>query len=185
VKNLTMQRRIILRCFLGESTNIATRIHMEEYILFKVSCGTEFEILNYIYFEKGKDNLLEIGLGSKSRTIKEISLLINRHFEVLNKKFDVRTYEEGCIRLRKYMSRYKCPYLKTFLYKDGIRIALSEGLPPRFFKMDKLYIGMSEQREIKEVCVFPLSKKEVEHTKQELEMEFNHYQQRNPYTEPL
>ena len=59
--------------------------------------------------------------------------------------------------------------VKTYLYKDGIRIVISEENIFKCIKMDRLYVGLSNLGSLVEICLCQLTPNEVSHIKNELD----------------
>ena len=61
-----------------------------------------------------------------------------------------------------------CSFFKTYLYKDGIKVVISEEKVFKYVKMDRLYIGLSNLDSIVEICLYQLTKYEKKKIKNEL-----------------
>lgn len=143
-------------------------IRLEEYIPLKVLVDRESEPIKNISYFNGKTSFLEISVGITSGLIKRVTLLLSKEYDVNRGKLNIDTYEIGDLRVNDKMKN-SCSYFKTHLYEDGIKIIISKKTIFKYVKMDKLYIGLSNSGSIVEICLCPLTLKDIKHIKDELD----------------
>lgn len=147
---------------------IKTSINLEEYIPLKVLIDREDEPVKNVSYSKDKTSFLEITVGIASGFIKRITLLLSKEYSINRNKINITTYEIGDLILRGE-SKNNCSYFKTNLYENGIRIIISEEKILKYVKMDRIYIGLSNQGCIVEICIYQLTSSEINHIKNELD----------------
>lgn len=145
-----------------------TSIGLEDYIPLKVLLDRKDEPIKNLSYSKDKTSLLEIAVGITSGFIKRITLLLSKEYDINDSKLNIDVYEIGDLKVSDELKN-SCSYFKTYLYEDGIRIAISEEKVFKYVKMDKLYVGLSSLGSIVEICLCQLTPNEVKHIKNELD----------------
>ena len=146
---------------------VKTSISLEEYIPLKVLIDRKDEPIKDLSYLKGKTSLLEIAVGIISGFIKRITLLLSKEYDICDSKLNINVYETGDLKVRDELKNI-CPYFKTFLHEDGVKIVISEEKVFKYVKMDRLYVGLSNLSSIVEICLCQLTPNEVKHIKNEL-----------------
>ena len=149
---------------------IKTSVILEEYFSLQVLIDRGDEPGDYLSYFKETTSLLEISVGMTTRLIKKITLLLTKEYDITYRKLDIDNYEIGDLKIEDN-PRNSCSYFKTHVYRNGIRIVLSEEKTLKYIKMDRLYVGLSCSGRIVEICLCQLSPKEVKHIKRELKYE--------------
>lgn len=144
-------------------------IKLEEYIPLKIVFSKDEEVTEYISYSKNKTSFLEIVIGTKSRQIKKIILLLCKEFSETMNELVVESYEEEKINFNG--NNIECNIFETILYCNGARIIVSDKISTRYVKMDKVYLGLSDIGNITEICVCDMSDYELKHLKTELELQ--------------
>lgn len=144
-------------------------MELEEYIPLKIIFNRDEEAVEYISYSKDKTSSLEFTVGIKSKLLKRITLLLCREYSETKNKLVVKNFEDGKIIF--HSDDTECPVFKTILYSNGTRIILSDKKSYHYIKMDKAYFGLSETDDIIEICVCDMSVSELEHLKNELELQ--------------
>ena len=142
-------------------------ISLEEYIPLKVTIDRKNEPIENVLYFKDKTSILEISMGTVSRFINRITLLLSKEYEITDSKLNIDVYDTGDLKIND-KSKNSCAYFKTYLYEDGISIVISEEKVFKYVKMDRLYIGLSSLSDIVEICVCQLTSNEINHIKKEL-----------------
>ena len=142
-------------------------ISLEEYIPLKVIIDRKNEPIENVLYFKDKTSILEISMGTVSRFINRITLLLSKEYEINDSKLNIDVYDIGDLKIND-KSKSSCAYFKTHLYEDGIRIVISEEKVFKYVKMDRLYVGLSSLSGIVEICVCQLTSNEINHIKKEL-----------------
>ena len=144
-------------------------IKLEEYIPLKIIFSNDGEAVEYISYSKDKTSLLELTVGIKSKLIKRITLLLCKEYSETTNKLVVENFED-----RKMMFHgddVECSVFKIILYFNGVKIVLSDKNSSQYVKIDKVYFGLSDTDDIIEICVCDMSVPELEHLKNELELQ--------------
>ena len=142
-------------------------ISLEEYIPLKVTIDRKNEPIENVSYFKDKTSILEISMGTVSRFINRITLLLSKEYEINDSKLNIDVYDTGDLKIND-KSKISCAYFKTHLYEDGIKIVISEEKVFKYVKMDRLYVGLSSLSGIVEICVCQLTSNEINHIKKEL-----------------
>lgn len=142
---------------------------LEEYIPLKVIFSKDEEAVEYISYSKDKTSSLEFTVGIKSKLIKRITLLLCKEYSETTNKLVVENFEDRRIIL--HGDDVECSIFKIILYSNGARIVLSDKNSSQYIKMDKVYFGLSDTDDIIEICVCDMSASELEHLKNELELQ--------------
>lgn len=152
--------------------DITIKLELEEYIPLKIIFEEKEEPVDYIEYTKDEKSLLEITVGKKNRLLKRIILLLSEKYIISDERIviDKLQVENAKLVFKENIS-VECQRFVTYLYKDGIRIVLSDKKSTKFVKMDTLYFGISDTNQITEICVVQLNAKEIAHIKQELELQ--------------
>ena len=145
-------------------------MELEEYIPLKIIFNRDEEAVEYISYSKDKTSSLEFTVGIKSKLLKRITLLLCKEYSETTNKLVVENFEAGKIIF--HSDDIECPVFKTILYSNGTRIILSDKKSSHYIKMDKAYFGLSETDDIIEICVCDMSVSELEHLKNELELQW-------------
>lgn len=146
---------------------LKTSVILEEYIPLKVFIERGDEPIEYLSYTKGRSSLLEIGVGMTSGLIKRVTLLLSREYDFISSELCIDDYKIEDLRLN-VDTENNCSYFKTHLYANGVKIVVSEKTVTKYFKMDSLYIGVSNSGEIVEVSLCPLETDEIRHITKEL-----------------
>ena len=159
-----------MKILIKENINDKIKIELEEYIPFKIKFIGKEEPINYFSYSKEKKSMLEIAIGSNSGLIRRITLLICEKYEIYDDTLCLEKIkcEEGEIEIEEYRSM-ECENFITHLFCNGIRVLLSYKETVRYIKKEALFIGLSNENEITEICVTKLTEKEISHIKTELE----------------
>lgn len=144
-------------------------IQLEEYIPLKIVVSNDFEGYEYIKYSQNDTSVLEIAVGSSNRTIKKITLLLCKEFFESEGKLSIDDYIEADVVIPS--NDVACNVFKAILYSNGVKISLSENKCLKYYKIDRVYIGISDSNEISEICVDNMSDVELEHLRYELEMQ--------------
>lgn len=147
---------------------VKTSISLEEYIPLKVLIDRKDEPIKNLLYSKDKTSLLEIAVGITSGFIKSITLLLSKEYDINDSKLSIDVYETGDLKVNGELKN-NCSYFKTYLYKDGIRIVISEENIFKCIKMDRLYVALSNLGSLVEICLCQLTPNEVSHIKNELD----------------
>lgn len=151
-----------------KSNTIKMAVSLEEYIPLKVIIDRKAEPLKSISYSKDRTSFLEITVGMTSGLIKRITLLLSKEYDINETRLNIDVYEIGDITISDELKN-SCSYFKTHLYKDGIKIEISEQKVFKYIKMDRLYIGLSQLNCIAEICLCELTSDEINHIKNELD----------------
>lgn len=151
-----------------KSNTIKMAVSLEEYIPLKVIIDRKAEPLKSISYSKDRTSFLEITVGMTSGLIKRITLLLSKEYDINETRLNIDVYEIGDITISDELKN-SCSYFKTHLYKDGIKIEISEQKVFKYIKMDRLYIGLSQLNCIAEICLCELTLDEINHIKNELD----------------
>ena len=151
-----------------KSNTIKMAVSLEEYIPLKVIIDRKAEPLKSISYSKDRTSFLEITVGMTSGRIKRITLLLSKEYDINETRLNIDVYEIGDITISDELKN-SCSYFKTHLYKDGIKIEISEQKVFKYIKMDRLYIGLSQLNCIAEICLCELTSDEINHIKNELD----------------
>lgn len=148
----------------------STKLVIEEYIPMKIVLDETEEPINYFSYSKEKKSLLEIAVGVQSGKIKKVTLLMSEDYTIYDKKICMANVlcESANIKVKDYIT-IECEKFSTELFEDALRISLSDKNIKRYVKMDRLYIGLSNEDDIIEICIIELSDEERKHIKNELE----------------
>ena len=146
---------------------VKTSIILEQYIPLKVMIDRKDEPIKNLSYLKDKTSLLEISIGIASGLIKRITLLLTKEYYISDSKLNIDAYETGDLKVKDEMKN-NCSFFKTYLYKDGIKVVISEEKVFKYVKMDRLYIGLSNLGSIVEICLYQLTQCEIDHIKNEL-----------------
>lgn len=144
-------------------------IKLEEYIPLKIIFDRAEEPVDYISYSKETTSSLEFAVGMKSKQILRITLLLSKEYLVVKDKLVLDNFEEGNLILAN--NNVNCKYFKTFLYSDGAKIVVSNKNSYKYIKMDRIRFGLSDTNDITEICVCDMNACELEHLKNELELQ--------------
>ncbi len=142
-------------------------IQLEEYIPLKIRFTKEIRPLTYISYSKGTGSLLEFGVNEYTGIIQQITLVICDDFAESKKKISVDDYIDSDTVIKG--KPVECNTFKILLYSNGVRIMLSDKKSLRYNKIDRVYIGLSDDNDIAEVCVYDMNDSELGHLRHELE----------------
>lgn len=140
-------------------------IKLEEYIPLKIIFNKDEEAVEYISYSKDKSPSLEFVVGIKSKLIKRITLLLCKEYSETANELVVENFEYRKIIFNS--GNIEC----TILYSNGARIILSDKNSFKYIKIDKVYFGLSDTDNITEICVCGMNTFELEHLKNELELQ--------------
>lgn len=62
----------------------------------------------------------------------------------------------------------ECKIFKTILYRNGVKIYLSDNRVNRYVRLDSIYFGLSDDNLIVEICICEMNAYELNHLKNEL-----------------
>lgn len=144
-------------------------IKLEEYIPLKIIFNKDEEAVEYISYSKDKSSSLEFVVGIKSKLIKRITLLLCKEYSETANELVVENFEDRKIILNS--DNVECTIFKTILYSNGARIILSDKNSLKYIKIDRVYFGLSDTDNITEICVCGMNTFELEHLKNELELQ--------------
>ncbi|MBP5555480.1 MAG: hypothetical protein J6X94_11510 [Lachnospiraceae bacterium] len=144
-------------------------IQLEEYIPLKIIVGNDFEGYEYIKYYKKDTSVLEVAVGTHNRTINIITLLLCKEYYENEEKLSINDYTESDVIIPS--NDVACNVFKAILYSNGVKISLSEKKGFHYYKIDRVYIGLSDSNEIAEICVENMSDIELAHLRYELEMQ--------------
>ncbi len=154
---------------LTENENYKVNIILEEYIPLKIILNKDEEALEYISYSKDKSSCLEFAVGIKSKLIKRITLLLCKEYSETANELIIENFENSKILLNG--DDVECTVFKTILYSNGARIILSDKNSFKYIKIDNVYLGLSDTDNITEICVCGMNALELEHLKNELELQ--------------
>lgn len=154
-----------------EQKNMQNKINikLEEYIPLKIVFNKDEEAVEYISYSKDKSSSLEFVVGKKSKLIKRITLLLCKDYSETTNELVVENFEDRKMILNS--DNVECTIFKTILYSNGARIILSDKNSFKYIKTDKVYFGLSDTDNITEICICDMSASELEHLKNELELQ--------------
>ena len=144
-------------------------IELEEYIPLKIVFCENREPINYISYSQDKYSLLEFSVGVNSKHIHKITLLLSKEYFIEEKILELENSEEGEVLMDNV--NVQCACFKTILYANGVKIVLSKEKCEKYIKRDRVYVGVSIFNEVTEICVCDMSFLELQHLKNELELQ--------------
>lgn len=146
-----------------------TNIILEEYIPLKVIINKDDEAVDYLTFSKNNISHIELTFGINSHFLKRVILLSSYEFEYSIGFLLIENYIETNISLSK--NKIECDIFKTIIYKNGVKIILSSENVSRYIKIGNVFLGVSNNDSIVNICVCEMSLKELKHLKNELELQ--------------
>ncbi|MBD5544695.1 MAG: hypothetical protein HDR01_10785 [Lachnospiraceae bacterium] len=144
-------------------------IKLEDYIPLKIIFNKDEEAVEYISYSKDKTSSLEFVVGIKSKLIKRITLLLCKEYSEITNELVVENFEDRKIIFNK--NNVECTIFKSILYSNGAKIILSDKNSFKYIRMEKVYFGLSDTDDITEICICDMSASELEHLKNELELQ--------------
>ena len=146
-----------------------TNIILEEYIPLKIVINKDDEAVDYLTFSKNNTSYIELTFGINSHFLKRVTLLSSHEFEYAADSLLIDKYIETNIYISK--NKIKCDIFKTIIYLNGAKIVLSLENVSRYIKVGNVFLGLSNNDSIVNICVCEMSQLELKHLKNELELQ--------------
>ena len=147
-----------------------TNIILEDYIPLKIILNKDDEAVDYLTFSKNNTSYIELTFGISSHTLKRVILLSSVEFEYSDSDLKIDDYIEDNI----YLSNNKkneSDVFKTIIYQNGAKIIISSEKVSRYIKIGDIFFGLSSDEDIVNICICEMSKTELNHLKNELELQ--------------
>lgn len=146
-----------------------TNIILEEYIPLKIIINKDDEAVDYLTFSKNNMSYIELTFGINSHFLKRVTLLSSHDFEYSDERLLIDKYIETNLCILK--NKIKCDIFKTIIYQNGAKIILSSEKASRYVKVGNVFLGLSNNKAIVNICVCEMSLMELNHLKNELELQ--------------
>jgi hypothetical protein len=151
------------------SKKLDSTFKAEDYFPAIIQFSTEELNNRFIEFSYHDTDMFELVANSTDGTIKQFTLTLCNHFEEHNEFIDFPDSIEGTIALLE-TSTIECEKFILLIYKNGLRIDISEKKATKHLKCGQLIFSFDESNSLVTLYVTGLSTEDISHVLQEVHM---------------
>ncbi|MCR5663198.1 MAG: hypothetical protein K6G50_13895 [bacterium] len=148
-------------------TKLSSCFKSEDYFPAIVQFSSEELNNRFVEFSYNDTDMFELIGSSKTGIIKQFTLALCNHFEEMDKPLIVPDAKEGTMILNKN-DTVQCEKFIVLIYKDGLRIDLSEKEACNLLKCGQLVFAFDESDSLVSLYVTDLSADDISHILQEV-----------------
>ena len=151
------------------SNTLKSHFKSEDYFPAIVQFSSEELNNRFVEFSYQDTDMFELVADSETGIIKQFTLTLCNHFEEIDKSMEIPDATEGTIFLNDKES-IQCDKFILFIYKDGLRINLSDNVAHHHLRCGQLVFALDESDSLVSLYVSDLSTADITHVSQEVHL---------------
>lgn len=112
----------------------------------------------------GGDDLVELQIDPYTRIIKQVTVLISRHYSVIDERMAIPPARDGILQAN-MPPQNECPALCATAYRDGLSIRISESTPTSHVRCGDVVFGITSTGELSEILLTAMTREEADHAR--------------------
>lgn len=148
-----------------------SRFIIEEYFPAVLEISGSSEELNnhFIEFKYKNTDMCEFAVHRETHAIKRFTLALCNHYAIIEGNLSVPDSPDGALMIDG-PDTAECKTFMVSIYSDGMIIKLSDDNPSYYYRTGNLILALTENNELTDVYLVNLSKAELTHVKNELNL---------------